>query len=71
MTLPKEASLAIIWRAGSASLPLACRKNTGGGYFEPLGRFLAAWMPLERHYLDSTARLEDRHKNHQLVAAAV
>jgi TorA maturation chaperone TorD len=27
------------------------QKHTGGGYFESLGRFLAAWMTLERHNL--------------------
>ncbi len=32
----------------------AClRKYTSGGYFEPLGRFLAAWVPLERHLLQA------------------
>ena len=38
--------------------PLAAslRSCTSGGYFEPLGRFLAAWIPLERHHLDVESR---------------
>ncbi len=28
------------------------QKYTSGGYFEPLGRFLAAWIPLERCFLN-------------------
>ena len=27
------------------------QRQTAAGYFEPLGRFLAAWIPLERHNL--------------------
>lgn len=46
------------------------RKNAGGGYFEPLGRFLAAWMPLERYYFESRARLDDRQRNNELLTAA-
>ncbi len=33
-------------------LATSLRRCTSGGYFEPLGRFLAAWIPLERHLLD-------------------
>ena len=33
-------------------LSAGLQKYTGGGYFEPLGRFLAAWIPLERHFLN-------------------
>ena len=38
--------------------PLAAslRSCTSGGYFEPLGRFLAAWIPLERHHLGVESR---------------
>jgi len=37
-------------------LALSLRRCTSGGYFEPLGRFLAAWIPLERHHLDGESR---------------
>lgn len=47
------------------------RNNTGGGYFEPLGRFLSAWLPLERHYFESVARFEQRQRSHELAAATV
>ena len=33
-------------------LSVGLQKYTGGGYFEPLGRFLAAWIPLERCFLN-------------------
>jgi len=32
-------------------LSAGLQKYTSGGYFEPLGRFLAAWIPQERHFL--------------------
>ncbi len=35
-----------------ASLAAGLQRHTGGGYFEPLGRFLEAWIVLERHHLD-------------------
>ncbi len=34
-------------------LSAGLQKYTSGGYFEPLGRFLAAWVPLERHFLNA------------------
>ena len=34
-----------------ASFATGLQKYTGGGYFEALGRFLAAWIPFERHHL--------------------
>lgn len=37
-------------------LALNLRRCTSGGYFEPLGRFLAAWIPLDRRYLDVESR---------------
>jgi len=33
-------------------LSAGLQQCTSGGYFEPLGRFLAAWIPLERHFLN-------------------
>ena len=32
-------------------LSAGLQKYTSGGYFDALGRFLAAWIPLERHFL--------------------
>jgi len=37
------------------------QKYTSGGYFEPLGRFLAAWIPLERHFLNAEPPSEEVH----------
>ncbi len=34
-------------------LSAGLQKYTSGGYFEPLGRFLAAWIPQERHFLQA------------------
>ncbi len=34
-------------------LSAGLQKYTSGGYFEPLGRFLAAWVPLERQFLNA------------------
>jgi TorA maturation chaperone TorD len=40
----------------------AClRQHTGGGYCEPLGRFLAAWIPLERRALGREPLVEKSH----------
>ena len=47
------------------------RTNTGGSYFEPLGRFLAAWMPLERHYFDSTVELDGHSRKTFSVAVTI
>jgi TorA maturation chaperone TorD len=55
----------------AASFAAGLRKNTGGGYFEPLGRFLAAWMPLERHYLGSMARSEGGRKRKEEIGAGI
>jgi len=38
------------------SFATGLQKHTGGGYFEPLGRFLAAWISLERHHLGAEPR---------------
>ncbi len=38
------------------SFATGLQQHTGGGYFEPLGRFLAAWIPLERHHLGAEPR---------------
>jgi Nitrate reductase delta subunit len=38
------------------SFATGVQKHTGGGYFEPLARFLAAWISVERHYLDAEPR---------------
>jgi hypothetical protein len=37
-------------------LATSLRRCTSGGYFEPLGRFMAAWIPLDRHLLDPEPR---------------
>jgi len=37
-------------------LALSLRRCTSGGYFEPLGRFLSAWIPLDRHHLEAESR---------------
>jgi len=42
-------------------LSAGLQKYTGGGYFEPLGRFLAAWIPLERHFLNAEPPCEEIH----------
>ena len=39
-------------------LSAGLQKYTSGGYFEPLGRFLAAWIPLERHFLKAEPSCE-------------
>jgi TorA maturation chaperone TorD len=45
------------------------RKYTGGGYCEPLGRFLAAWIPLERSWLGGEPRLEKNNCRREAVPA--
>jgi TorA maturation chaperone TorD len=55
----------------AVSFATGLRKNTGGGYFEPLGRFLAAWMPLERHYLGLVARSEGGRKRKEEIGAGI
>jgi hypothetical protein len=45
------------WASSSAA---GLRRFTGGGYFEPLGRVLAAWIPMERHYLGIRSPFESR-----------
>jgi len=42
-------------------LSAGLQKYTGGGYFEPLGRFLAAWIPLERYLLNAEPPCEEIH----------
>jgi len=42
-------------------LSAGLQKYTGGGYFEPLGRFLAAWIPLERYFLNAEPPCEEIH----------
>ena len=53
------------------SLAVELQHNPGGGYFEPLGRFLAAWVPLERHHLELDARFETIPGGHANVAQTV
>jgi TorA maturation chaperone TorD len=48
-------------------LAMSLQQYTGGGYFEPLGRFLAAWIPLERHFLNVEPRFEQIHGSRQEV----
>jgi TorA maturation chaperone TorD len=45
------------------SFAAGLRKYTGGGYFEPLGRFLAAWIPLERHVLCLAQQYDENENN--------
>jgi TorA maturation chaperone TorD len=45
------------------------RKNTGGGYLEPLGRFLAAWMPVERAFLQPAGEAWDCDEKRASVVA--
>ena len=42
-------------------LSAGLQKYTGRGYFEPLGRFLAAWIPLERYLLNAEPPCEEIH----------
>ena len=48
-------------------LSAGLQKYTGGGYFEPLGRFLAAWIPLERRFLNVQPPCEENHKSRRAV----
>jgi TorA maturation chaperone TorD len=53
-----------------AALAAGLHNYTSGGYIEPLGRFLAAWIPLERYVLDREPRLEkNNHWRHEAVPA--
>jgi TorA maturation chaperone TorD len=45
-------------------------KYTGGGYCEPLGRFLAAWVPLERYVLTREPRFEKNHHSRREAVPA-
>jgi TorA maturation chaperone TorD len=47
------------------------RKHTGGGYFEPLGRFLAAWMPLERYHFASSVQSREERRPEETVTAVI
>jgi TorA maturation chaperone TorD len=48
-------------------LSAGLQKYTGRGYFEPLGRFLAAWIPLERHFLNAEPPCEEIHGSREAV----
>jgi TorA maturation chaperone TorD len=43
------------------------QKYTGGGCFEALGRFLAAWVPFERHHLN----LEPKSQENRRIRRAI
>jgi TorA maturation chaperone TorD len=51
------------------SFAAGLREHAGGGYFEPLGRFLSAWIPLERHRFAAESRFEDRQERPQRAIA--
>jgi len=50
-------------------LSAGLQKYTSGGYFEPLGRFLAAWIPLERHVLNAGPQCEEIQASREAVPA--
>ena len=55
--------------AWAGSLSAGLQKCTSGGYFEPLGRFLTAWIPLERHLLKVEPECEQTLDSRQTVPA--
>jgi TorA maturation chaperone TorD len=53
------------WLGAFAS---SVRECPSGGYFEPLGRFLSAWLPLERYHLGLGGELLNRDHLSELMA---
>ncbi len=51
-----------------ASFAAGLQRHTGGGYFEPLGRFLAAWIALERQHLGLEPRFAEANGRREEVS---